>query len=207
MPSNSPRGTRAHSQSCLEQSARRARGFTLIELLVVVLIIGITAVTVVLSISITGRDSELEKEGERLVALVNYAREKAELQTREIGLFCHDTDYEFLTYDGRKGIWRTIEEDETLRQRELPTGLTLRLIVEGRPVVLKRRAPESKTSDEKEQLKRDKERVPHVMIFSNGDLTPFRLSVEREDGGRSIAMASNDQGKIEAEPLQEAARR
>ena len=196
MPSNSSR-THGHSRG------RHSRGFTLIELLVVVLIIGITAVTVVLSVSITGRDSELEKEGERVFALVNYAREKAELQTREVGLFCHDRDYEFLTFDSRKSIWRNIEEDETLRLRELPAGLTLRLIVEGRPVVLKRRQQETKAIDEKEQEKRDKDRIPHVMIFSNGDLTPFRLTVEREDSGRSITMASNDQGKIEAEALQE----
>jgi general secretion pathway protein H len=198
MPSSSARAARAQSHS---------RGFTLIELLVVVLIIGITAVTIVLSVSITGRDNVLEKESDRLYALVNYAREKAELQTREIGLYCHDNDYEFLTYDGRKALWRSIEEDEVLRARELPPGLTLRLIVEGRPVVLKRRQQETKAVDEKEQEKRDRERIPHVMIFSNGDLTPFRLVVEREEAGRSIAMASNDQGKIEAEPLQEAARR
>jgi general secretion pathway protein H len=184
-----------------------ARGFTLIELLVVVLIIGITAATVVLSIGVTGRDNELEKESERLNALLNYTREKAELQTREFGLYLHDNDYEFLTYDARKALWRSIDADETLRLRGLPPGLTLRLIVEGRPVVLKRAADEKKPTDKEALEKYDKQRIPHVMIFSNGDLTPFRLTVEREDAGRSISMASNDQGKIEAEPLQEPARR
>jgi general secretion pathway protein H len=203
MPSNSSPNIRSDQTL---RSARQRRGFTLIELLVVVLIIGITAATIVLSIGVTGRDSELEKEGERLFALLTYAREKAELQTREIGLFCHDNDYEFLTYDARKGLWRSIEEDETLRLRELPQGLTLRLIIEGRPVVLKRRQDEKKALDEKEQEKRDRERIPHIMIFSNGDLTPFRLAVEREDPGRSMAMFSTDKGKIEAEPLQEVRR-
>jgi general secretion pathway protein H len=196
-----PRRNSAH------RALATATGFTLIELLVVVLIIGITAATVVLSIGVTGRDSELEKESERLNALMNYTREKAELQTREFGLYLHDNDYEFLTYDARKALWRSIDEDETLRLRELPPGLTLRLIVEGRPVVLKRAADEKKPTDKEALEKYDKERIPHVMIFSNGDLTPFRLTVEREDAGRSISMASNDQGKIEAEPLQEPVRR
>ena len=71
----------------------------------------------------------------------------------------------------------------------------------------KRKQEEKKAVDEKEQEKRDRERVPHVMIFSNGDLTPFSLTVEREEAGRSITMASNDQGKIEAQPLQENTRR
>ena len=184
-----------------------SRGFTLIEILVVVVIIAIVATGMILSVGITGRDGPLEKESERLTALVNYARDKAELQTHEYGLFLHDNDYEFLTYDARKALWRSVEEDDALRQRELPGGLTLRLIVEGRPVVLKRAQEEKKAKDKEEQERIDRERVPHIMIFSNGDITPFKLTVEREELGRSVTLASNEQNLIEAQPMQEAKER
>jgi|KBSMisStaDraftv2_1062788.scaffolds.fasta_scaffold331795_2 general secretion pathway protein H len=184
-----------------------SRGFTLIEILVVVVIIAIVATAMMLSVGITGRDGPLEKESERLTALVNYARDKAELQTHEYGLFLHDNEYEFLTYDARKSLWRSVEEDDALRLRELPGGLSLRLIVEGRPVVLKRAQEEKKATDKEEQEKIDRERVPHIMIFSNGDVTPFKLTVEREELGRSVTLASNEQNLIEAQPMQESKER
>jgi general secretion pathway protein H len=186
--------------------ARGQRGFTLIEMMVVVVIIGLMAAGIVLSFGVTGRDSELEKESERAFALIKYAREKAELQTREFGLYCGDHDYQFVTFDPRKQIWRPVDEDDALRARKLPEGLKLRLIVEGREVVLK--APdEKKAKKSKEELEKELRAFqPHIMIFSNGDLTSFRLSVERDDPVRSVTIASTDKGGIEAGKLIEGKR-
>src|SRR5262249_16118635 len=116
---------------------KRSRGFTLIELMVVVVLIGLIAAAIVLTPSFSGRDSELEKESDRAYNLMNYVRDKAQLQTHEFGLFCNDTMYEFLTYDPRRSVWRSVDEDDVLRQRKLPEVLKLRLVVEGRQVVLK----------------------------------------------------------------------
>ena len=41
------------------------------------------------------------------------------------------------------------------------------------------------------------------MLFSNGDLTPFELTLQRKDEERSVTLASNDEGEIEAQPMQE----
>lgn len=180
----------------------RERGFTLIELMVVVLIIGLMAAGIVLSVGVTGRDTELEKESDRAFALIKYAREKAELQTREFGLYCAEHGYQFVTFDPRKQIWRPVDEDDALRARPLPEGLRLQLVVEGREVVLK-------TPDEKAQAKKSKEELekeqrefqPHIMIFSNGDLTSFALTLERDDPVRHVTITTNDKGEVEAGKL------
>jgi type II secretion system protein H len=173
--------------------------------MVVVLIIGLMAAGIVLSVGVTGRDNQLEKESDRALALIKYAREKAELQTREFGLYCGDEEYQFLTYDPRKGLWRAVDEDDALRARHLPEGLKLHLIVEGREVVLK--APDEKEKEKAkkktpEELEKEQRAVlPHIMIFSNGDLTSFQLTVLRDDPARSITIASDDKGSIDAGKL------
>jgi len=175
--------------------SRKAAGFTLIELMIVVLIIGVISAMVVLSVDLTGRDRELEKEGQRVTALLGYVREQAELQTREFGLFCDEHGYQFLTFDAYQNVWRPVDEDDALRARDLPSGLSLRLRVEAREVIL-RRPPNQKNQKENEK-------VPHVMLFSNGDLTPFELTVERAGEQRSITVVSNESGAIEEKPMEE----
>jgi general secretion pathway protein H len=171
--------------------ADRGRGgFTLIEILVVVLIIGVVAGMTLLSFSLTGRDRELEKESDRLLALFNYAREQAELQTREYGVQFEDDGYEFLTYDVRRGAWRSVTEDDALSARRLPEGLGVKLMVDARPVVLSR-------------PKDAQDKTPQVMIFSNGDLSSFAATLEREGGLRSVTLTEDDKDQIVEQPMVE----
>jgi general secretion pathway protein H len=170
---------------------RRAGGFTLIEILVVVAIIAVISVGVLLSVNLTGRDSELQREGDRLNALFSYAREQAELQTREYGVLFDDDGYEFLTYDNREQLWRSVSEDDALSARKLPAGLDVKLTIEARPVVLKRPADA-------------KDKTPQVMIFSNGDLTTFAATLERDGGVHSITVTEDDKGAVTEQDMIEA---
>ena len=169
---------------------RRASGFTLIEILVVVVIIGIITVGALLSMSFTGPDRELHTEGERLVDLMNYAQEQGELQTRELGLYCTDHSYRFLAFDARRNLWVPIDDDDALRARTLPDAIKLQLDVEGREVVLASLADEQKKKIAPADLQ------PHVMIFSNGDLTSFRVTLSREGADKTVTLLPNRQGKI-----------
>jgi general secretion pathway protein H len=167
-----------------------ARGFTLVEILVVVAIIAVVTAGIILSVSVTGRDRELERESDRLFALFNYVREQAELQTREYGIMFQDDGYEFLAYDARRDSWRSVFEDDALRARRLPDGLGFRLSVDARPVVLNR-------------PKDAKDKTPQVMIFSNGDLSTFAATLEREGGVRSVTLTQDNSGQVVEQPMVE----
>ncbi|HEX8755857.1 MAG TPA: type II secretion system minor pseudopilin GspH [Steroidobacteraceae bacterium] len=118
------------------RSASRVAGFTLLEILVVVLIIGIVTAGMLLSMSFAGKDTDLQTESKRLLSLMDYAREQAELQTRDYGVYFGQHGYEFVVYDVRTGAWRRVSEDDALRERTLPSGLEFKLVVDARPIVL-----------------------------------------------------------------------
>jgi type II secretion system protein H len=214
-------------------SRARSRGFTLIEIMIVVVIIGVISAAVLLSVNLTGRDKDLDKESDRLLTLVNYAREQAEMQTREFGVVVHDDGYQFVAYDTRRGLWREIYEDEVLRQRKLPEGLDFKLMVDARPVVLvptgEVKPPDAKDKkktktladvksledagssmkdaggrklgdDSSGTLEQAKKIVPQIMIYSNGDLSSFEITMEREGGIRSVTLAIDDKGLVIAKP-------
>ena len=170
---------------------RTGAGFTLIEVLVVVAIIGLMVAGFVLSLGLTGRDPDLERESDRLFALLNYAREQAELQTREYGILFQEDGYEFLVYDVQLSQWRSVFEDDALVARKLPDGLGVKLVVETRPVVLRRPVDAH-------------DKTPQVMIYSDGDLTAFAVTLERDGGRRSVTLAEDDKGQIVEQPLLEA---
>jgi general secretion pathway protein H len=173
--------------------ARRARGFTLIEILVVVVIIAIVSVGAILSLSVLGRDDQLDTERDRLVDLLNYARDQASLQTRELGLYCTLDGYRFLEFDPLTNLWKDVTEDDALRARQLPDGLHISLSIESHDVVLKTSTDAKKARDSDAQNYK-----PHVMILSNGDLTSFVLTLERDGTDHRATIAPDDQNRIVA---------
>jgi general secretion pathway protein H len=170
-------------------------GFTLVEIMIVAFIIGLVAAAAVITFGGERRDAELEREAERLDALLDYAREQAELQTRDFGFRVNRLNYQFVVFDVLRNEWRVAHEDEALRERALQEGLLPSLVIEGRPVVLEQRWP--KIDDFK----------PQIMIFGNGDLTSFEFALTREGTDNRAVIRSDEQGAIRLQlPDEEQAR-
>jgi len=146
----------------------RSRGFTLIELVIVVFIIGLLTAAVVLAIGGDRRDTQLDQEAERLNALFDYVREQAELQTRDYGFRVNEVGYSFVVFDVIGNEWRPVDEDDALRQREFPKGIQPEVVVDGRRIVLDRKAKDIE------------DYRPVINIFANGDLSSFEVSLRRE---------------------------
>lgn len=184
-------------------SARLSRsGFTLIELLVVVVIMGIVSAVVLLSTGLLGTDRALTDEARRLESLVELAEDEALMQGRDFGLEFLQGGYRFVEHDPLSGQWFEIADDELLRPRQLAEGMGLELILEDRRVELKTRAADIGDADDdgNDDARNDEDDyLPHVLILSSGDVTPFDLTIMRESDRAEVVLATNEAGELEIE--------
>ena len=142
--------------------SNNSKGFTLIEMMVVVVIAAIMMGAVTLSFPSNQADELLEKEGNRLVALLNFAQDEATLQSREFALALNATGYTFYLND--QGSW--VEAEEPFSRNDFPDVIKPALYLEGENIALSK----------KKNIK------PQVLILSTGEVTPFsyRLSYLNE---------------------------
>jgi type II secretion system protein H len=191
---------------------RSSGGFTLLEMLVVVFIIALLTSAAIISLGSTGQDSGLEKERDRLSALMSYARERGAILTIEYGIRCGQHGYRFVYYDNRTSQWLPETFDETLRLRRLPAGLNVSLIIEGHQIVLDDKnlaIPKAATTPAGGKLNtlgsdmpstfapQNSDNAPQILILSNGDVNSFSLTLTREGTRRNATLQSKTDGTIE----------
>jgi general secretion pathway protein H len=166
----------------------RNKGFTLVEILVVIVIIAIMVSLAVLSIGVTGRDSQLDEESRRIAGLVDLLHDRALLEGRDFGLRIEPTAYEFVVYEPRRDRWLPLEQDQEFRHRNLPKGISFQLELDSQVVVIK---PIERT------LSSDAPPPPpQVAIAASGEGTPFRLTLLRDGTAAKASVDGDALGKI-----------
>lgn len=168
----------------MPQGRRFARGFSLLELLVVIVILSVIAATAVISIGALGSDEEIDRESRRLTALLQLATEEALFQGRDLGLYVEEDRYQFLVYSRDSRLWSATTGDRSFRERAMPEGLFLSLVVEDQDIKLE-------TVDDVDEIQ------PQVAVFSSGEMTPFELYIEREFSDVRYVIIGKADGAIE----------
>jgi hypothetical protein len=185
---------------------------------VVMLIIALLTSAAMISLGSTGKDSGLEKERDRLAALMSYVRDRGAMLTIEYGMRCGPHGYRFVYFDNRTNQWQPETVDETLRVRHLPAGLKLGLVIEGHQIVLDDKnlsIPKALTTPAGGKLDtlgsdmpstfvaQDADNSPQLLLLSNGDVNSFALTLEREGTRRSATLQSKPDETITAGPILE----
>jgi general secretion pathway protein H len=168
----------------------RNKGFTLVEILVVIVIMAVVISITVLSVSATGRDSQLDEESRRIEGLVGLLHERALLEGRDFGLRIEPAAYEFVVYDPRRDRWMMLDQEREFRHRDLPKGITFQLQLDSQTVVIK---PIDKNLSSGDLPN------PQVAIAASGEGTPFRLTLQRDATQAKASVDGDALGKISRE--------
>lgn len=194
------------------RSNKAASGFTLIELMVVVIIIGIVSAMVLLSFGILGDDRALQQQARRMSSLVELATDEAMMQGRDFGLEFTKFGYRFVEHDPLTNQWHAVVDDELLRPRQLEEGMEFELLLEDRPVELNEKVAKIEVEEDSDETEgsgglgnsgesddrnSDDDYLPHVLILSSGDVTPFNLRLVRWSDRAEVWIEMTVAGEIQ----------
>jgi len=174
----------------------RISGFTLIEVLVVVIIIGIISAIAVLGLGNFGDDRELQREARRITSLIELTSDEAIFQGRNFGLELLQKGHRFVEHDPLTGTWSEILWDDLMRRRQLAQDIEFELFLENKRVLLEADTADSAPNDDADDDNLIQEYLPHILILSSGDITPFNLEIIRNTDRIRVALSVSANGII-----------
>ncbi len=172
----------------------RQTGFTLMEVMLVILLMGLTAAAVTMSIGNSGPQQALERTAQQFMAATELVLDETVLSGQFIGVVIEKTSYQFVFY--KDGKWNPLEKDRMLSEKQMETGVSLNLVLDGLPLVQEDEEEkswfdepfiEAKTEDKK------KHPEPQIMLFPSGEMSAFELSfIAKTDKGQIDVLVVGD---------------
>ncbi|TKB47644.1 type II secretion system protein GspH [Ferrimonas sediminicola] len=162
---------------------RHQSGFTLLEIMLVLVLIGVAAMSVTLTVGGDPRQETLDKAANEFAAVVSMALEESVISGQELGLVVESDHYLFTRFNLDKNDWELLGGDRLYRERRMPVGVTLTLSVEGMPLKQSDEDDESEFGLDRSLFeKSDEEKLktpePQLILLPSGEITPFTLQFE-----------------------------
>ncbi|MGB0893097.1 MAG: type II secretion system minor pseudopilin GspH [Parashewanella sp.] len=169
--------------------ANRQFGFTLLEVMLVVLLMGLAATAVTLSLSSVGPEKKLEKQAKKFIASLELVLDETVLSGQFWGVVIKPDHYQFVTYKDEK--WQQFENDRLLAGHDMQDGISLEVTIDGLP--LKQSDEENESwfkdddSDDDTEFGKKKQPEPQILLFPSGELSPFELHfLSKDDKGDQL---------------------
>lgn len=157
--------------------ATRAQGFTLWEILVVVIIVTISVSAILLSTSITSGSEDLKILGKDLSKTMRLLYQEAIFEDKNFAISLKHQGFNVLEYDGQdwaesdQSFFRKIKLNEYQKSQLLIEELVVKSVDQSKP-------------------------VPHILILSSGEMTPFEWQILDSDANTSITIFGDILGNI-----------
>lgn len=166
----------------------RHAGFTLMEVMLVILLMGLAAAAVTMSIGNSGPQQALERTAQQFIAATELVLDETVLSGYFVGIVVEKTSYQFVYYKDSK--WNPLEKDRILSEKQMDPGVTLNLVLDGLPLVQEDETEESWFEEpliEPSAEDKKKHPEPQILLLPSGEMSAFELSF----------IAKTDQGEID----------
>lgn len=159
---------------------RQAKGFTLIEMMLVVVIIGIAASLVSLSVGDGNQGLLLKQDSQKLYKTMQLALSEAAFSQKQIGLRFDVANqsgqlrYQWLVFDDKARRWNGFATED-LTQTTLPETLGVELEIDKQAVIIGAKKDEDGLFDIADSINEEKRIEPDIYFLSSGEMPDFTL--------------------------------
>ncbi|SUI87554.1 type II secretion system protein H [Shewanella morhuae] len=168
----------------------RHAGFTLMEVMLVILLMGLTAAAVTMSIGNSGPQQALDRTAQQFIAATEMVLDETVLSGQFMGIVIEKTSYQFVFY--KDGKWLPLDEDRLLSEKEMEPGVVMNLVLDGLPLVQEDEEDDSWFEEpliEPSSEDKKKHPEPQIMLFPSGEMSAFELTFIAKTDKRQQAEA------------------